>query len=843
MHNTQSDRPESRSTRNAPRICEFSSGSRAGGLKGFLFAVVIGIGASLGWSQPVPDTILLPDSLGPLRMGTHLAFGSSTDNIYVASESADVLVVDGSTFQRKTRINTGTPVGGALLVNQHNKLYCFYPQQGLIGVIDCATNTIVGSIDVGTRPALLCYSSGSDKLYCGDTIDRTVTAIDCAADTVCGVVSVGRSLTAMAYDPTTNKVYAATKDALLAISCTVDSVTANISAAQGTRGLYVNKRRQKLYAIGPLVLGADPETLYVISTVTDSVMARAVWYKEFLGIACNEATDRLYGQSDYAAAMLELDCVGDTLLRGRDFGSDRTLGPVCDSARNRLYFLLESDGWGYLTVVDCVTLDVISQTRLGDNSAVLELDPGRRRVMCGGDGMWARGADLAVFDCKSESLGMRATVPLCGWYTLFGQRVLRHNPVSRKFYYRWGNATGGVGVIDEQTNKVVRHVILPQLSSGADLEFSRTSNKLYCGSEPGLAVLDGASDSLVKLIELAGGTAINLGWCPDYNKLYCTGMPGPRWYMAVVDCYSDSVIKEIEFYDFPGRPEYIGSGRLLYNYGHRLALIDCRNDSILADIDMGSNVDAVGHSTADGKIYVVQGLKVEVLSDSTLSLLTTVNWDYSRGADPFLMCSDTTHKLYWFVRDQWSMGPDSVLAIDTRSDTVVARLGMGFAQMQTQGCFDHSGRYIFNPDLEDPYNDPDSEPNRLIVYDTQLDTVAAVYKDLPVMPLSAIPNPEQRSIYVACADVILVYPDVPPGVQEERPQATSLKPQATVVRGVLDLQPADYSWQSGIALLDVTGRKILSLRPGENDVCALSPGIYFVRTEETTRIRKIVITR
>jgi hypothetical protein len=108
------------------------------------------IGASIGQGQPIPDTILLPDSLGPLRPGYHLAFGSSTNNIYVASESSDIIVVDGNTFQRIKRINTGTGVGGALLVSQHNTLYCSYPSQGLIGVIDCGRDfgdTILNSID------------------------------------------------------------------------------------------------------------------------------------------------------------------------------------------------------------------------------------------------------------------------------------------------------------------------------------------------------------------------------------------------------------------------------------------------------------------------------------------------------------------------------------------------------------------------------------------------------------------------------------------------------------------------------------------------------------------------
>jgi hypothetical protein len=66
----------------------------------------------------------------PLRPAHHVAFGSSTDNIYVARESSEIIVVDGETFERVKRINTGTSVGGALLVSQHNKLYCSYPQQG-----------------------------------------------------------------------------------------------------------------------------------------------------------------------------------------------------------------------------------------------------------------------------------------------------------------------------------------------------------------------------------------------------------------------------------------------------------------------------------------------------------------------------------------------------------------------------------------------------------------------------------------------------------------------------------------------------------------------------------------
>jgi hypothetical protein len=66
-----------------------------------------------GFGLAVPDTILPPDSLGPIRPPSDLTFGSSTDSIYVASDSADIIVAEGrftGSFQRIQRINTDTPV-------------------------------------------------------------------------------------------------------------------------------------------------------------------------------------------------------------------------------------------------------------------------------------------------------------------------------------------------------------------------------------------------------------------------------------------------------------------------------------------------------------------------------------------------------------------------------------------------------------------------------------------------------------------------------------------------------------------------------------------------------------
>jgi hypothetical protein len=51
-------------------------------------------------------------------------------------------------------------------------------------------------------------------------------------------------------------------------------------------------------------------------------------------------------------------------------------------------------------------------------------------------------------------------------------------------------------------------------------------------------------------------------------------------------------------------------------------------------------------------------------------------------------------------------------------------------------------------------------------------------------------------------------------------------------------------------LLDISGRKVLDLKPGPNDVRALAPGVYFVRQQgsrgqgvEDSRVTKVIVTK
>jgi len=100
-------------------------------------------------------------------------------------------------------------------------------------------------------------------------------------------------------------------------------------------------------------------------------------------------------------------------------------------------------------------------------------------------------------------------------------------------------------------------------------------------------------------------------------------------------------------------------------------------------------------------------------------------------------------------------------------------------------------------------------------------------------------------IYVAADSELSVFQRYIAGVEEATNaelQATNC--EATLVHGVLMLGAADRRRQAvdRAELLDVTGRKVMNLRPGANDVRVLAPGVFFV-SERRGGIRKVIVAR
>jgi hypothetical protein len=66
----------------------------------------------------------------------------------------------------------------------------------------------------------------------------------------------------------------------------------------------------------------------------------------------------------------------------------------------------------------------------------------------------------------------------------------------------------------------------------------------------------------------------------------------------------------------------------------------------------------------------------------------------------------------------------------------------------------------------------------------------------------------------------------------------------TIVRGMLKMPLASGVKHSASSVLfDITGRKVLDLHPGANDIKHIAPGVYFIRFDTETITKKLIITK
>jgi len=85
------------------------------------------------------------------------------------------------------------------------------------------------------------------------------------------------------------------------------------------------------------------------------------------------------------------------------------------------------------------------------------------------------------------------------------------------------------------------------------------------------------------------------------------------------------------------------------------------------------------------------------------------------------------------------------------------------------------------------------------------------------------------------------------GLQEPASSSSPFRPfGTTMLRGALVMPGASSRNPQAASLLDISGRKVMDLRPGANDVRALAPGIYFVRAvgleQSAAGCHKVVVT-
>jgi YVTN family beta-propeller protein len=251
-----------------------------------------------------PITNLIADSVitAGSESTTAMCWTWPHNKLYVASRHrpAGVFVIDGATGSvlRKLPVS-GIPV--SLCYNTaDDKLYCSDSSGQAVLVFDGATDSLLTTIPVGTNAGRLMYaawSSGSDTISCVLCAREPcyVTVIDGPSDSIVGSVNVGSVPHFLCYDSALCKAYCLNKGGTTASAVDVRTLakTASVSLPGGPPvEVAIDARRHHLFCL-------NQQTIVSVDCSSDTVMREIDPGDSPSGLCISEAYGEAYTQIDY----------------------------------------------------------------------------------------------------------------------------------------------------------------------------------------------------------------------------------------------------------------------------------------------------------------------------------------------------------------------------------------------------------------------------------------------------------------------------------------------------------------------------------------------------------------
>jgi YVTN family beta-propeller protein len=261
-----------------------------------------------------------------------------------------------------------------------------------------------------------------------------------------------------------------------------------------------------------------------------------------------------------------------------------------------------------------------------------------------------------------------------------------------------------------------------------------------------------------------------------------------------------------------------------------VSVIDCASNSVIADIPSGDYFGSILYNPVSNKVYAcgyVSG-QLDIIDPATNSVITSVQV----GNSSERMCySPLNGNVYVDVRL-----PRKICVVDGAGDTIVAN--RTFPAYMNDVAYEPVYDRVYTCYYDEPFS-------AVAMIDANTyNTVGSV--EVLGTPEYILANPADSTVYVTFQDGAGIYVIGAGAGAVAEPRVTSGSPRpapvATVARGVLFL-PRSLGPSIPSVLLDISGRKVLDLHSGANDVSRLAPGVYFVRGSGAGHTAKVMIVK
>ncbi|NPV14381.1 hypothetical protein HPY86_05565 [candidate division WOR-3 bacterium] len=769
----------------------------------FLFCLVALMATPVS-AQWLERTVYLPDSFAGPAYPNRIFYNPNNNTVFIFGDGiSQICVLDGTTNRKIALIQLPGPAGNFTYNPVDNKLYIL--SGNLLFVVDAAANRLVRTINLPNYGSDLAYNPNLNRIYCVGGPE--VWVIDCDYDTLIKTIAIPDESGNIACAYRVNKVYCVMDNQDVAvIDCSTDSVIKTFYSGAGfyydmlynhlTNRLYISED----YDEDITVVDCDRDTVirWLVAGYSPRLMCLNTVSNKFY---CADWDDNWFGV---------YDALADTLIRWIYLNTNQR-GLVFDSVDNLVYIALsETDS---IAVVDGVTNQVVRVIPTpGSYPVGLGYNP-RANLIYAPERF---SHQVVIYNARTSEVVNKVV-------TWFPVNLLAYLPGTERVYCA-STERDEIVPINAETGALRNPIRLPAAPS--KIIPITASNRLYAllPSETAIVSIDCPAETVRKTIHLYD-IPRSAVYVPDQNRLFCA----LDYRIEVINCARDSIIYRFYAGEDPRIISYFPNLHRLYFSAiydqYSLFVLDVRTNEVIAHLGLGGTPREVCYLPEDNLLAcAVDNLNGLFFVDcSTHTIRSFLPIPYQPG---LMFHNEFGNRLYCAAGSQFFVINPSGPRIE---DSIP--IGSGLSQI----VYDSLTGYLYctfryGQDVK--------------VFDCRTDSVVTGIR-LPGYPAEIVHSPNQRRVYVSVpgsSAVCFVRDTTLVGIAQNPGGNSEDQFIPTVVRYTLTL-PRN---QSGV-LFDISGRKVLNLQPGVNDIRHLAPGVYFIQPmKEATPGKatvKVLVTR
>jgi YVTN family beta-propeller protein len=153
---------------------------------------------------------------------------------------------------------------GATRAEGQTKAYVVDPGANVVSVVDTATDSVIGTVAVGARPARVALTSDGQRAYVTNGDSDSVSAIDTNSDAVVATIPVGDGPSYLAATPDGTSLYVMTASGVIDVVDTASKAVVASIPVGGTGAIAITPDGTRAYVAAGLV--------YVIDIATNAVV-------------------------------------------------------------------------------------------------------------------------------------------------------------------------------------------------------------------------------------------------------------------------------------------------------------------------------------------------------------------------------------------------------------------------------------------------------------------------------------------------------------------------------------------------------------------------------------------